>query len=105
MARSHGENAPNTYVQNGHWPEATLRPDAPGSAHYAQEFARRLAAEMRGRPISNRELARLAGLSHPTIGSALNGDRYVDLRTLANLEVALGVELYPVRMYERLEMK
>ncbi|WP_442934980.1 helix-turn-helix domain-containing protein [Micromonospora sp. CPCC 205558] len=56
---------------------------------------------MRGRPISNRELARLAGLSHPTIGSALNGDRYVDLRTLANLEVALGVELYPVRMYER----
>ncbi|MFI0797037.1 helix-turn-helix domain-containing protein [Micromonospora rubida] len=102
MARSHGEKAPNTYIQHGHWPDATLRPDAPPSAHYAQELARRLAAEMRRRPISNRELARLSGVTHPTIGSVLNGDRYADLRTLASLEVALGAELYPAGMYQRL---
>ncbi|MFG3423253.1 helix-turn-helix domain-containing protein [Micromonospora sp. NPDC048063] len=102
MARSHGETAPNTYVQDGDWPEAILRPEAPASAHYAQELARRLAAEMRRRPISNRELARVAGVSHPTIGSVLNGDRYADLRTLASLEVALGAELYPAGMFQRL---
>ncbi|MEU1813149.1 helix-turn-helix domain-containing protein [Micromonospora aurantiaca (nom. illeg.)] len=57
---------------------------------------------MRTRPISNRALARMSGVSHPTIGSVLNGDRYADLRTLASLEVALGAELYPARMFQRI---
>lgn len=85
MARSHGESAPSTYVEDGQWPDATLRSDAPASAHYAQELARRLADAMRMRPISNRALARMSGVSHPTIGSVLNGDRYADLRTLKDV--------------------
>ncbi|MEU8216783.1 helix-turn-helix transcriptional regulator [Micromonospora taraxaci] len=102
MARSHGESAPKTYVRDGQWPDAVLQADAPASAHYAQEVARRLATAMQRLPISNRELAKLAGVSHPTIGSVLNGDRYADLRTLANLEMALKSDLYPPGMHRRL---
>ncbi|MFY1673940.1 helix-turn-helix domain-containing protein [Plantactinospora sp. WMMB334] len=102
MPRGRGDKAPNSYVQSGTWPEATLRPDAPVEAHYAQQFARRLAAAMRERPISNRALAELAGITHPTIGFILNGDHGSDLKTVARLEVALGADLYPTGLHRQL---
>ncbi|MGI5214931.1 helix-turn-helix domain-containing protein [Plantactinospora sp. CA-290183] len=102
MPRGRGDNAPNTYVSSGTWPEATLRPDAPVEAHYAQQLARRLAAAMTERPISNRALAKLAGVTHPTIGFILNGDHHADVSTVARLEVALGADLYPAGLHQHL---
>ncbi|WP_433531274.1 helix-turn-helix domain-containing protein [Micromonospora sp. CA-263727] len=102
MPRGRSDRAPNAYIAHGQWPEATLRPDAPASAHYSQALAHRLETAMRARPVSIRGLAKLAGLTHPTIISALRGDKYPDLRTLACLEVALGVELYPAGLYQHL---
>lgn len=102
MPRGRSDEAPKTFVQSGTWPDATLRPDAPGEAHYAQQLARRLATAMSERPISNRALARLAGVSHPTVGFILNGEHYADIATVARLEIALGTDLYPAGLHRQL---
>jgi hypothetical protein len=96
------ERAPISYVESGTWPEATLRPGAPVEAHYAQQLALRLATAMRERPMSNRALAALAGVSHPTVGFILNGEHHADVVTVARLEVALGADLYPAGLHRRL---
>ncbi|MEV0453641.1 helix-turn-helix domain-containing protein [Catellatospora methionotrophica] len=102
MPRGHGDQPPRTYVIDGHWPHATLHPDAPPGAHYAQEIARRLAAAMTSLPTSARALAERAGISHPIIGRILNGDGSTDIGTVARLEVTLNTRLYPDGLYREL---
>ena len=44
---------------------------------------------------SLRELGRAAGIHHTTIRAILMGERWADLVTIAKLEQALGVRLWP----------
>lgn len=60
---------------------------------YAAEVSRRLAAAVDGRSL--RDVAAEADLDHTTLWAVLRGDRWPDLVTLAKLESALGVRLWP----------
>lgn len=90
--RTDGSGPPNSHVVAGEWPEAELDGD-PGAA-YAQAIARALRDALADR--SRRAVAREAGvIADVTIGAALRGDNYIDIRTLAALESSLGVRLLP----------
>jgi len=89
--RTDGSGPPKSHVVSGEWPEAELDGD-PGAA-YAQAVARALRDALAER--SRRSLARDLVISDVTVGAALRGDNYIDIRTLAALEAALGVRLLP----------
>jgi len=74
------------------WPEVA-------SSDYAAEAARILALNLRDAmgDRSAREVARVAGMSDATVRHILAGTIWPDLRTIAHLERALGVALYPAR--------
>lgn len=93
---------PHVYIASGVWPEATLTPDAPIGAYYAQEIARRLKAAMTDRRLSQHKLAQRSGVSQRTIGRVLMGDTYCDVATLARLEFALETGIYPTRRFRGL---
>lgn len=84
------EGPPCSYVQGG-WLEG--EPFGPVAVVYAQELARRLARAVEGRSL--REVARSAGVDHTTVAGVLSGGRWPDLVTVAKLEQALGVRLWP----------
>ncbi|MEU4234886.1 helix-turn-helix transcriptional regulator [Nonomuraea sp. NPDC026600] len=80
---------------------ADLAPDAPPGAHYAQEIARRVRTAMTERGLSQQELADAAGVGQRTVSRVLLGDVYCDVATLARLEQALRVSLYPADWFTR----
>ncbi|WP_157693400.1 helix-turn-helix domain-containing protein [Pseudarthrobacter equi] len=65
------------------------------SAEYARLFASALVAAMDDQGLGLRELGRLAGVSHTTVLSIIEGHTVPDLGTIALLEKALGRELLP----------
>lgn len=72
-------------------------PDTP-SLDPAGETARLLANNLRRSmgKASIRSVAHTAGLDEGTLRNVLSGARWPDLRTIARLEDALGVPLWPV---------
>jgi transcriptional regulator with XRE-family HTH domain len=78
-------------VARGLWPRAELSEG--GYVLYAQEFARRLEDAIGSTPI--RVLARDATVSHSTVLAVLRGERWPDMVTIAKLEDALEVDLWP----------
>ncbi|MFB7919429.1 helix-turn-helix domain-containing protein [Streptomyces sp. NPDC056061] len=95
MPRSPRHTAPADHVVHGLWPDVTLAPGAPLTAHYGVALARRLADVMTARSLSDRAVARLSGMSHNTIGRIARGEVLPDLGTIARLEVALQASLWP----------
>ena len=81
---------PVSYVVEGVWPEAELSEPVAG---YAQDVARRLKAALAGTGF--RSIGRSAGLDHTTVMAVVRGERWPDLITIAKLELALGVRLWP----------
>lgn len=79
------------YVVGDAWPNAKLK--GPRLVLYAQVFARRLQAAIDERSL--REVARLAGISHSTLLAVMAGQRWPDMVTIAKLEEALDVDLWP----------
>ncbi|WP_062318108.1 helix-turn-helix domain-containing protein [Demequina maris] len=74
----------------GAWPREVIA-DPAGEA--ARLLAIALREEMGDRSAS--AVARQCGLGDVTVGNVLNGKTWVDLRTLVQLEVGLGVRLWP----------
>ncbi|MFD0501663.1 helix-turn-helix domain-containing protein [Streptomyces rhizosphaericus] len=101
MAR---EVIPRDHLASGTWPTGDLTPDAPPGAHLGQAIAQKLSNVMNERGIGHRELARLAGASHPTISATLEGTRLPTTHTLFLLEIALQVPLYPVDLFRDLHL-
>ncbi len=77
------------------WPEAVLV-DHHG-ARVAQALAARLQAALDEHGWSVAELSRRSTVARYTIAKALAGEAWPDLLTIANLEKALGVDLWPGR--------
>ncbi|MFH8564614.1 multiprotein-bridging factor 1 family protein [Streptomyces sp. NPDC017988] len=86
---------PRAYCADGVWPEA-LMTDHHG-AKVAQALAVRLKAAIEARGWSVAELSRVSGVARYTIAKALAGEAWPDLLTIANLEKALGEDLWPGR--------
>lgn len=95
VPRSSNDQIPAAYVADGVWPYARLQPDAPASAHYGQALARNLYRALEESGQSLRTLGEAAGITHTTIGRVVRGEVMPDLGTLARLEVALSVEIWP----------
>ena len=91
--RSQAYRSPRDWLQEGEWPEGTFNPEAPTAVAYAVEISRRLEERLRG--VSKVDLAREAGLERTTIYDVLSGRTWPDAITLAKLEEALGVRLWP----------
>ncbi|MGO1849696.1 helix-turn-helix domain-containing protein [Microbacterium sp.] len=71
-------------------------PSVPSSDHAAEQarlFALNVQTALHGQ--SQRAVARAAGLNEGTLRHVLSGSAWPDLRTIAELERALGCELYP----------
>jgi ribosome-binding protein aMBF1 (putative translation factor) len=86
---------PFKYVVEGVWPHAVL--DDHHGARVAQEVAARLRRAIDARGWSIAEVSRRTGVSRMTITQVLDGVVWCDLLTIANLEKALGVDLWPGR--------
>ncbi|MFJ1707119.1 helix-turn-helix domain-containing protein [Kitasatospora sp. NPDC088346] len=104
MPRGPLHQPPARYVASGKWPEVVLTSEAPPSAQAGLAFARNLDAAMRAHNLSDRALARRAGLSHPTIGALRRGEVLPDLGTIVLLEIATGDALYPADLHRQLTL-
>lgn len=88
--------SPRAFVLSGAWPDAALA-DHHG-ARVAQALARRLAVAMDDRGLSANRLAAAADVNRQTIANVLAGSGWPDLLTVANLEKALDMDLWPGRL-------
>lgn len=95
MPRSSKDHVPAHYMVGGAWPEAVLAADAPVSAYYGQRLAYNLQTVMTARGFNLRVLAERSGVAHTTISRVLRGRVLPDMGTIARLEVALGVQVFP----------
>lgn len=95
MPRSSNDQVPRHYAVDGAWPHAVLAVDAPVSAHYGQALARNLERALVSTGHTLRTLADATGVTHSTISRVLNGKVMPDLGTIARLETAFGVQLWP----------
>lgn len=86
---------PRAFLVSGTWPHGQLA-DHYG-AHVAQALAARLAAAIEAKGWTIAELSRRSGVARPTIDNVLAGEVWCDLLTIANLEHALDVDLWPGR--------
>ncbi|GAA1894294.1 helix-turn-helix domain-containing protein [Streptantibioticus ferralitis] len=101
MPRSHGDDAPASYLAEGQWPDGRLRDDAPVSAVYAQAFTRQLRAVIGERGLNPFAIERTCGVSRRTIERTLKGRTLPDFGAIARLEAALKVDLWPRREHAR----
>ncbi len=89
--RSGIDGPPRSYATGGNWPNGEI--DGPLAARYAQAIALSVVNAMGN--LSQRELARRADVRNTTVRDLLLGETWTDLVTLAKLEAALGVSLWP----------
>ena len=89
--------APNTWATREPWHAHALAPDAPAYAVVSQHVARTLADALTRTGDSLRSVAATAGVDHGTVSRILAGHTVPDVATLAALEDALSVNLWPIR--------
>ena len=85
---------PRSWIaEGGEWPQGPLRPDAPPYAVVTSAIvsAYQQAAGSR----SLRSVATSAGIDPTSLGRMLHGETVPDVHTVAVLEAALGVPLWP----------
>ena len=86
---------PAEFLDDGaDWPEGPLRPGAPPEAYLAVAVARRLRAIAADRDLTLKRIAERAGTTRGTVARIANGAGWPDMRTLARVECALGVQLW-----------
>ncbi len=85
---------PRTWVaEGGEWPDGPLVDDAPPYAAVTAAIVARYRAAAEGRSL--RSVARAAGIDATSLGRTLAGETVPDVHTVAVLEDALGVPLWP----------
>lgn len=85
--------APRDFIQSGTWPTGRLASEAPIEVVYAHGIAQRLTDALAGRSVSG--VAFEAGVSRSTVHDLLAGVSCGQVATVARLEGALGVRLWP----------
>ncbi|MFI6940379.1 multiprotein-bridging factor 1 family protein [Streptomyces sp. NPDC050418] len=84
---------PYLYVVRGQWPYAVMEPDI--AAQVAQAVGRSLLEAMTRQELSANTLAKKSRVNRQVIAHVLAGKAWPDLMTVARLENALGVMLWP----------
>ncbi|WP_405848561.1 transcriptional regulator [Streptomyces niveus] len=95
MPRSNNDRAPVHYIGEGAWPQVSLVPEAPLSAHCGLLLARNLHEVIGEEGLSLRRFAEVAAVAHSTVFRVLNGNVLPDVGTLARLECAVNRQLWP----------
>lgn len=83
---------PRAFTRRGAWP-GTPKADAPPAVEYALRIAANLAMLVDERTVT--EVAAAARVARSTIYDIINGTTWPDLVTVAHLETAFGVRLWP----------
>lgn len=91
--RSAAYGLPCEWVVDGEWPDATFRADTPDVVAYAAELSRRLGQALAGK--SKTDVAARSNLTRPTLYDILQGKSWPDMISIARLETALEVDLWP----------
>jgi hypothetical protein len=85
---------PNTWVaEGGQWPTGPMAADAPPYAVVTAAIVTRYRAAAGSRSL--RSVASAAGIDATSLGRTLAGETVPDVHTVAVLEDALGVDLWP----------
>jgi hypothetical protein len=85
---------PRTWVvEGGSWPDGPLASDAPPYAVVTAALVRNYRAAAGARSL--RSVAAAAGIDPTALGRTLSGETVPDVHTVAVLEDALGVPLWP----------
>lgn len=85
---------PHTWVaEDGHWPDGPMRDDAPPYAVVSAAIVARYRAAAGSRSL--RSVAGVAGIDPTSLSRTLSGETVPDVHTVAVLEDALGVALWP----------
>ena len=87
------DGPPASYLATGDWPDGRI--EGPPPAHVARQLVINLRDAMGERGL--REVARAADINHSSLRSVLRGEAWPDLITIARLEDALQVGLWPGR--------
>lgn len=90
---------PASFVaEAGQWPVGPLSAEAPVYATVTAHLVHRLQAVMADRGLSLRAVANPAGIDPTSLSRLITGKVVPDLATIANLEQALDVDLWPGRV-------
>jgi hypothetical protein len=84
-------------VDGGTWPDGPFEPHAEPYVTVTAGLVTRLHTEMRRRNLSLRAVAGPAGIDPTSLSRLLTGKVVPDLGTIANLEKALDMDLWPGR--------
>lgn len=93
MTSTRRSRAPRDHVVAGHWPHAEL--DGDHAASIAQELSSRLAEAIADRGGNINAISKAARVNWQTIMNVLQGRGWATLATVADLEQALDVDLWP----------
>ena len=89
---------PASFVTDGgEWPTGPFREDAGPYVTVTAGLVQRLQSVMRERDLSLRAVAAPAGIDPTSLSRLITGKVVPDLATIANLEQALDVDLWPGR--------
>lgn len=91
--RSGPPGSPSDWIAEGEWPDGDFKADTPSVVVYAVEIARALDEALKGQVRSH--VAQSAGIERSTLYDILAGKTWPDMVTLAKLEQALSVTLWP----------
>ena len=86
-------STPRAWLRDGEWPTGRFAADAPDAVAYAVHIAITLGVRLDG--VNKSQAATAAGLKRSTLYDLLGGHTWADLVTLAKLEQALDVSLWP----------
>lgn len=84
---------PREYLVEGEWPDGAFAVDAPDSVAYTVHVAKALSAALAG--LNKKKVADDARINRNTIYDLLGGKTWPDMVTLAVIEKALGITLWP----------
>lgn len=93
MTSTRRSRAPRDHVVAGHWPHAEL--DGDHAASIAQELSSRLVEAIADRGGNINTISKIARVNWQTIMNLMEGRGWATIATVADLEQALGVDLWP----------
>jgi hypothetical protein len=93
MTTTRRSRAPRDHIVAGQWPHAEL--DGDHAASIAQELSSRLVEAIAARGGNINLISKTAQLNWQTITNLMEGRGWATIATVADLEHALGVELWP----------
>lgn len=86
---------PCSHLASGKWPDGPLQATAPAEAVLIRQICQTLKRVQQSEGLSTHQLARRLKIAPSTVADLLSGTTWGTFRTIAALEIGLGVGLWP----------